>query len=241
MEDSMHIALLEDEQTLAADVQTLLSNAGHSVMHFPDGHQIMRALLKDTFDLLVLDWNVPGPDGLEVLKHVRNNMKLDTPVIFLTSNNSEQQIVIALNTGADDYCTKPIRPFEFMARVSALQRRFLPKQTLEFDGELTEGYVFERSQRTVSIYGKCINLTEKEYELARLMFQNIDRPISRHRIMQEVWGREEDTLSRTLDVHISWVRRKLGIGAGAQYLRLVVVHGFGYRLMKITPQESEQQ
>ncbi|PUE07099.1 hypothetical protein B9Z51_14570 [Limnohabitans sp. T6-5] len=234
----MHIALLEDEQTLAIDVQNLLSNAGHSVVHFPDGHQIMRALLKDTFDLFVLDWNVPGPDGLEVLKHMRNNMKLDTPIIFLTSNNAEEQIVTALDAGADDYCTKPIRPFEFLARVAALQRRFLPKENPDVDGEFVEGYVFERSQRTVTIFGNCVNLTEKEYELARLMFQNIDRPISRHRIMQEVWGREEDALSRTLDVHISWVRRKLDIGAGAQYLRLVVVHGFGYRLIKITVPEG---
>jgi len=237
----MHIALLEDEQTLASDVQTLLTNAGHSVLHFPDGHQIMRALLKDTFDLLVLDWNVPGPDGLDVLKHIRNHMKLDTPVIFLTSNSSEQQIVTALDCGADDYCTKPVRPFEFMARVGALQRRFLPKDAIDADGEMVEGYVFERSQRTVAAFGKIVSLTEKEYELARLMFQNIDRPISRHRIMQEIWGREEDTLSRTLDVHISWVRRKLNIGAGAQNLRLVVVHGFGYRLMKITQQESEHK
>ncbi len=234
----MHIALLEDEQTLAHDVQSLLTHAGHSVVHFPDGHQIMRALLKDTFDLFVLDWNVPGPDGLEILKHMRNNMKLDTPVIFLTSNNAEEQIVTALDSGADDYCSKPIRPFEFMARIAALQRRFLPKENTDVDGEFVEGYIFERSQRTVTVFGKCVNLTEKEYELARLMFQNIDRPISRHRIMQEVWGREEDALSRTLDVHISWVRRKLDIGAAAEYLRLVVVHGFGYRLIKISAPES---
>jgi DNA-binding response OmpR family regulator len=168
-------------------------------------------------------------------------MKLDTPVIFLTSNSSEQQIVTALDSGADDYCTKPVRPFEFMARVGALQRRFLPKDAIDADGEMVDGYVFERSQRTVAIFGKIVSLTEKEYELARLMFQNIDRPISRHRIMQEIWGREEDTLSRTLDVHISWVRRKLNIGAGAQNLRLVVVHGFGYRLMKITQQESDHK
>jgi len=83
--------------------------------------------------------------------------------------------------------------------------------------------------------GKKIDLTEKEFDLCQLLFTNLERPLSRNRIMQEVWGREEDALSRTLDVHISWVRRKLGIGAQGQTLRLNVVHGYGYRLDKVNP------
>jgi two-component system response regulator RegX3 len=230
----MHIALLEDEPTLAQEVTSLLTGAGHTVVHFADGHSIIQGLLKDTFDLFVLDWHVPGPDGMQVLIHLRQNQKLNSPVVFLTSNSAEEQIVQALDAGADDYCAKPLRSVEFMARISALQRRLMPQTLTVPEGELFDGFVFQRIDRRVVIDGEPVNLTEKEFELSLLLFQNLERPISRHRIMQEVWGREEDALSRTLDVHISWIRRKLGIGAQGTRLRLNVVHGYGYRLVKVT-------
>lgn len=229
----MHVAILEDDTELAKQVSDLLTQAGHSSVWYPDGHKILRALLKETFDLFVLDWHVPGPDGLEVLTHIRERAHLTAPVIFLTANDQEDQVAAALNAGADDYCVKPVRKVEFLARIAAIQRRFTPIQKGEDSGEWFPGYVFERSQRTVSFDGQQIGLTEKEYELARLLFRNMDKPIARNRIMQEVWGREEDALSRTLDVHISWLRRKLDLGANAQRLRLVVVHGFGYRLIEV--------
>ena len=230
----MHIALLEDEPDLAQEVKGLLLAAGHTVVHFADGHSIIQGLLKDTFDLFVLDWHVPGPNGMQVLAHLRQNMKLTSPVVFLTSNSAEEQIVQALDAGADDYCAKPLRSVEFMARIGALQRRLMPQTLTVPEGELFEGYVFQRIDRRVVVDGEPVNLTEKEFELSLLLFQNLERPISRHRIMQEVWGREEDALSRTLDVHISWIRRKLGIGAQGTRLRLNVVHGYGYRLVKVS-------
>lgn len=229
----MHIAILEDDAEQAKELSDLLALGGHTVSRYADGHQILRALLKETFDLFVLDWHVPGPDGLEVLTHIRERAKLSTPVVFLTAHDQEAQVAEALNLGADDYCIKPVRRVEFMARMAAIQRRFAPVGKGEDSGEFVPGYVFERSRRTVSFNGQQIGLTEKEYELARLLFRNVDRPIARNRIMQEVWGREEDALSRTLDVHISWLRRKLDLGANAQRMRLVVVHGFGYRLIEV--------
>lgn len=229
----MHIALLEDESTLAREVSLLLTKAGHSVAVYGDGNSILRGLLKDTFDLFILDWYVPGPDGLEVLRHVRENAKLNTPVIFLTGVNQEDQIAKVLNAGADDYCAKPLRPIEFLARVAAVQRRMMPQTRVDAEGELVDGYFFNRVERSVLIGGEKVGLTEKEFDLCQLLFSNLERPLSRNRIMQEVWGREEDALSRTLDVHISWVRRKLGIGAQGKTLRLNVVHGYGYRLDKV--------
>ena len=230
----MHIALLEDEATLAQDVSTLLIKAGHSVVVFADGNAILRGLLKDTFDLFILDWYVPGPDGLEVLRHLRDNAKLSTPVIFLTGVSQEDQIAKVLNAGADDYCSKPLRPIEFQARITAIQRRMMPQTLTVAEGEWVDGYVFNRVERCVVVGSEKISLTEKEFDLCLLLFSNLERPISRNRIMQEVWGREEDALSRTLDVHISWVRRKLGIGSQGQSLRLNVVHGYGYRLDRVT-------
>jgi DNA-binding response OmpR family regulator len=231
----MHIALLEDEISLSQEVVELLSQAGHSVVHFADGYQIMQGLRKDTFDLFVLDWQVPGPSGLDVLNHLRHVLKLSVPVVFLTSHSAEEQIVQALSAGADDYCTKPLRAFEFLARLGALQRRLSLSQSTDLDGELLPGYVFDNINRTVTVQGQLVSLTEKEYLLSHLFFSNVERPIARNRLMKDIWGHEESTLSRTLDVHISWIRRKLDIGANSDQVRLVVVHGFGYRLMKIPP------
>lgn len=237
----MHIALLEDELSLSQEVKDLLEQAGHSVVHFADGHQIMQGLRKDTFDLFVLDWQVPGPSGMEVLQHLRDVLKLATPIVFLTSHSAEEQIVQALGAGADDYCSKPLRPFEFMARIAALQRRLVPASSIAHEGELLPGYVFDSINRTITIDGHLVSLTEKEYELSRLLFENPERPISRNRLMKDIWGREEDALSRTLDVHISWIRRKLNIGANADKVRLVVVHGYGYRLMKMPPHSGNSE
>jgi DNA-binding response OmpR family regulator len=232
----MHIALLEDEISLSQEVQDLLTHVGHTVVHFADGHQMMQSFRKDTFDLFVLDWQVPGPSGLDVLHHLRDVLKLNTPVIFLTNQSDEDHVVRALNAGADDYCTKPLRAFEFMARIGALQRRLFSSHSTGSVDELLPGYVFDSINRTVSMRGELVSLTEKEFLLSRLFFENVERPISRSRLMKDVWGHEEATLSRTLDVHISWIRRKLHIGANSVQVRLVVVHGYGYRLMKISPQ-----
>lgn len=236
----MHVALLEDEITLAREVEGLLLSAGHTVVHFVDGHQIMSGLLKDTFDLFVLDWHVEGPNGLDVLQHLRKTLKLSTPVVFLTGNNAEEQIVQALNAGADDYCAKPLRAFEFMARLAALKRRMAPPAVMNSGAELMPGYVFDHVERIIKVDGEPVVLTEKEYELSRFMFENPDRPIARNRIMKEIWGREEDALSRTLDVHVSWIRRKLNIGANSHNVRLVVVHGFGYRLMNLASADNQK-
>ena len=227
----MNIALLEDDHYLAEDVVQLLRKAGHEVTHYADGHLIIRGLARDTFDLFVLDWHVPGPSGMKVLHHIRKDLKLNTPVMFLTSKNAEFEIVAAFNAGADDYCSKPIKEKEFSARIAALQRRFTPVSREASSGELIPGYEFNRAEHTFFVNGKAADLTEKEFDLAMLFFKNPDRPLARNRIMLEVWGREEDALSRTLDVHVSWIRRKLAIGTDAVSAKLVVVHGFGYRLV----------
>ena len=159
----------------------------------------------------------------------------------LTSSSAEEQIVAVLNSGADDYCSKPLRPVEFIARVSALLRRTVPRSVADASGELAPGFIFNRVDRSVVVDGERVSLTEKEFHLCHLLFSNLERPISRNRIMKEVWGREEARLSRTPEVHVSWVRRKLGIGAQGTRLRLNVVHGYGYRLDRIQHKQESAQ
>ena len=229
----MYIGLLEDEPHLAQHVREILEGAGHTVSVFTNGADIVRAIGRDTIDLFVLDWRVPRMSGLEVLKHIRDVRALKEPVIFLTSRNDEQDITDALNAGADDYCTKPVRPREFLARIAALQRRTYPERTNEDTLRTLLDYTFNKIDNTVAFAGKKVTLSEKEFKLALFMFENHERAVSRERLLQEIWGGGSDDLSRSLDVHVSWLRKKLDLSATSTTLRFKPIYGFGYRLMAV--------
>jgi DNA-binding response OmpR family regulator len=200
---------------------------------------MIRNVQRYTADLYVLDWQVPGATGIEVLHHIRNVQKLTTPVLFLTSRNDEQDVIAVFNAGADDYCVKPVRANEFMARLSALLRRSYPpsKQDLV---RTYNGYVFNTIDQTISYDGITQNLSEKEFKLALFLFENPERALSRQRLMMEVWNSDGDTLSRSLDVHISWLRKKLQLSANSKYFHLKSIHGYGYRLVKTGKEVAEQ-
>jgi DNA-binding response OmpR family regulator len=225
----MHIGILEDDVLLADHLAEVLQSAGHTSAAFNSARSFLPALNRNTFDLLVFDWRLPDQDGVKVLKHLRSSFQGETPVIFLTAVHDEQAIVTALEAGADDYCVKPLRPAEFLARVAALQRRIYPaKQAV--GPQTFNGYTFDPMSRVISWEAGKAQFSGKEFELARFLFENADRSISRERLMQEVWGREDDPFSRTLDVHISRVRSRLGLGTQSR-IRLRSVHGFGYQLI----------
>jgi DNA-binding response OmpR family regulator len=235
----MYISLLEDDKTLADQVLALLESHGHTTSHYMNGTEMIRNIQRYTVDLYVLDWQVPGATGIEVLHHIRNVQKLTTPVLFLTSRNDEQDVIAVFNAGADDYCVKPVRANEFMARLSALLRRSYPpsKQGLV---RTYNGYVFNTIDQTISFDGTTQSLSEKEFKLALFLFENQERALSRERLMIEVWSNDGDTLSRSLDVHISWLRKKLQLSASSKYFHLKAIHGIGYRLVK-TGKEAAQQ
>ena len=229
----MYIGLLEDEAHLAQHVSDILASAGHTVTVFPDGAAMVKAIGRDTFDLFVLDWRVPKMSGIEVLKHIREVKGMKEPVLFLTSRSDEQDITEALNAGADDYCTKPVRPSEFTARVKALLRRTYPDSQNSDTTRVLLDYSFNAVTNAVTYQGQTHSLTEKEFKLALLLFENAERAVSRDRIVQEIWGHQGDDISRSLDVHISWLRKKLQLAATSQHLRLKPIYGFGYRLMAV--------
>lgn len=229
----MRIAILEDEATLADELKTFLSQSGNEVKVFSDGEALVRVLRRGMFDLYVLDWHVPKINGLEVLKHMRHTLSMTEPVIFLTSANAENEIVEALTNGADDYCIKPIRLREFLARLHSIERRSnrpIPSPT---EAKEILGYTFNPVDHVISFEDQRVVLTDKEFSLALLLFSEVDRPIARNRILLEVWGVAGDELSRTLDVHVAWIRKKLNIGANSNVLRLSSVYGYGYRLMQV--------
>jgi DNA-binding response OmpR family regulator len=229
----MHIALLEDEAALAEQLIQTLRGAGHQCEHFASGKALIAGLKRATYDLLVLDWNLPDMTGIEVLGWARAHVEGPLPVLFVTSRSAEADIVAALDQGADDYVVKPIQPAETVARINALFRRSYPQARREI--EEFGLHAFNRPNCTVATGGDSILLTPKEFELALLLFRNQDRALARAYMMDAVWGHDPDVVSRTLDVHISRIREKLRLRPAFGY-RLVPVYTYGYRLERVTPE-----
>jgi two-component system response regulator RegX3 len=149
-----------------------------------------------------------------------------------TSRDSEQDIVAALAAGADDYMIKPVRRMELLARVEALLRRMRPKQAEAESIELPPYYI-DLANRVVKLDGVSLEMTDKEYDLTLFLFRNLGRLLSRGHISESVWGRSADVQSRTVDTHVSRVRKKLDFGP-ERGLRLTPIYNFGYRLEKVS-------
>lgn len=236
----MRVAVLEDDQPLSDLIVAVLESAGHTAHVFHDCRSIKVALRQDSFDLLLLDWHLPDSEGVEVLTWARQHCEPCPPVIMVTSRSKDSDIVAALEAGADDYITKPIAPSVMLARVSALLRRTYQASAVAQEREVHCGVTFDHADCAVEIGGRREILTAKEFRLALLMFQNIDRPMSQAHLLESVWGRNPDLLTRTLDVHISRLRARLGLRPGSGF-KLSPVHSFGYRLEAVAghPQDGQ--
>lgn len=228
----MRIALLEDDVVVGTAMQLWLEAAGHTIHNFTSGKAIVREAARESFDLFLLDWHVPDLSGEEVVRWLREKQQSTVPVLFATSRDSEADIVNALQAGADDYMVKPVRRLELLARVDALLRRSRPKQS-DAEPILIGPYAINLGERVVTLDGKTIDLTDKEYELTVFLFRNIGRLISRGHLSESVWGQVADIQSRTVDTHVSRVRKKLDIGP-QRGVRLTPVYNFGYRFEKIS-------
>lgn len=223
----MRIAILEDDVALAGLVEMTLAEAGHTCEVFVDGQLLIRALHRGTYDILILDWNVPGLSGLEIIEWARANLDLPPPLLMLTSRSAEEDIVKGLAAGADDYVIKPVAPSVLKARVKALARRAYPAV---LSGIETYGcYRFDTRAETVELAGAPVALTAKEFALALLLFRNMHRALARAYIFESLWGRNPNLPTRTLDVHISNVRTKLHLRPDNGF-KLVPIYAYGYRL-----------
>ncbi len=226
----MRIAILEDEISQAQLVSQLLVRQGHNCFCFSRGRELMQRIRRETYDLLFVDWGLPDIDGLSVLRWVRQNVSPTLPVFFMTSRSNEEDIVEALGYGADDYMIKPLRSAELTARVEALGRRAYPTaKPVALVPEALAGYTFDARRNEVSFRGKTASLTQKEFELALILFRNISRPLSRSYLHEIIWGRDHDIPSRTMDTHISRIRTKLELRPDNGF-RLFPVYSYGYRL-----------
>ncbi len=231
----MRIAMLEDDVDVGSALKQWLEVGGHIVHHFTAGKAIIREANRESFDLYLLDWHVPDLSGPEVLQWLREKQKIVTPVLFITSRDAEADIVAALNAGADDYMVKPIRRFELLARVEALLRRSHP-QNNDVENIDAAPYLIDIANRVAKLNGQAIEMTDKEFELTVFLFRNIDQLLSRGHITESVWGHSAEVQSRTVDTHVSRLRKKLDLSPERGF-RLTPIYNFGYRLERVSSGE----
>ncbi len=231
-----HILVVEDEEQLAALVRERLVAAGYSVAVAGDGPTALRMLETRPADLVILDWMLPGLDGLEVCRRIR--ARSITPVLMLTARAEEIDKVLGLEVGADDYLTKPFSMRELLARARALLRR-VDLMTSGAGGVGGAGDKDARpavmevgplrvdvAGRTASVEGTPVELTPKEFDLLHMLAEQPGRAYSREFLLQRIWGLEFDGFDRTVDTHIVRLRKKLGpLGD-----HIATVWGVGYKL-----------
>ncbi|KIQ02532.1 MULTISPECIES: response regulator transcription factor [Pseudomonas] len=230
----MRIAILDDEP-----VELSLLNKTLSFLKLPDGAMpictmfsespdLLRALKRETFDLIILDWQVPEISGLQMLKWIKMHLNPSPPVVMLTSRTGERDVIQALEAGAIEYISKPFRQGELLARLKNVMRQQQTEPAS--DNVQSFGNIrFDLQETQVSVDGVPASLTQREFELALLVFRNQGRPLSRSYLYEHLWGRDEQLSSRTLDTHIYRIRNKLKLTSEFGWV-LSTVYGYGYRL-----------
>jgi len=224
------LLLVEDEETLAKAVAFSLEREGYKVARAADGVRGLELARELKPDLLILDLMLPKMDGLEVCRVLRRETAM--PILMLTAKVDEVDKVVGLELGADDYITKPFSMRELLARVKAMLRREemhqaakeSPSQTLRADG-----LELEPASRTVRVGGKAVALRPKEFDLLAFLMRNGGVVFTRDRLLEQVWGYDYAGDSRTVDVHVRWLREKIEDDP-AKPSRLLTVRGVGYKL-----------
>jgi len=211
------LLLVEDDRDIAEPLARALTREGYEVGTLGDGRVALQAVLEAPPDLIILDVGLPGMDGLEVCRHVRE-VRPQVPILMLTARDGELEQVAGLDAGADDYVTKPFRLAVLLARVRATLRRNAPR-------ELEAGDVrVDPASRRAWRGAHELELSPKEFDLLALLVREAGTVVTRERIMDEVWDVNWFGTTKTLDMHMSWLRRKLGDPP-----RIATVRGVGFR------------
>jgi len=231
---TLRIALVEDDDDQATLVSHWLASAEHACLAYGSGERFLRDFHRESFDLVILDWMLPDTDGLRLLLAVREHCDWPIPVLFVTRRNDEEDVVRALEAGADDYLAKPVRRGELLARVQALARR------ADTDGKGDEpldlgNFHIDLRARCLCRSGEPLSLTQKEFDLACFLFRNAGRVVSRGHLLESVWGQRPDLNTRTVDTHVSRLRQKLALKPENGW-QLQAVYQHGYRLEQVRRQ-----
>ncbi|QLD10942.1 response regulator transcription factor [Microbacterium oleivorans] len=221
------VLLVEDEPDLADPLAYLLRREGFEVEIAEDGPSALEAFDSRGADIVLLDLMLPGMPGTEVCRIVRTTSKI--PIIMLTAKDSEVDIVVGLELGADDYVTKPYSSRELLARMRAVLRRASTADVDVDERVLAGGRVtIDLDRHTVAVDGREINMPLKEFELLEVLMRNAGRVMTRGQLIDRVWGSDYFGDTKTLDVHIKRIRSRIEADPG-QPAMLLTVRGLGYR------------
>jgi two-component system response regulator RegX3 len=221
------ILLVEDEAALSEPLAYLLKREGYDVTVAEDGPTAISEFDRTGADLILLDLMLPGIPGTEVCREIRTRSTV--PIIMLTAKDSEVDIVVGLELGADDYVTKPYSSRELLARIRAVMRRRVEADEHEDDGILEAGTVrMDVDRHTVAVSGGEISMPLKEFELLELLLRNAGRVLTRGQLIDRVWGSDYFGDTKTLDVHIKRIRSRIEESPSDPSM-LVTVRGLGYR------------
>jgi two-component system alkaline phosphatase synthesis response regulator PhoP len=219
------IYYVEDDRGIRELVVYTLQNTGFQAVGFENGQQLFNALQSTKPQLILLDIMLPGDDGMTILRRLRSDIATrKIPVIMITAKGSEYDKVIGLDSGADDYVTKPFGMMELVSRIRAVLRR----SGVTEDNELYSyrSVLLDTRKHSVTVKGKVVDLTLKEFELLKLLMKNAGAVLTRDMLLENIWGYDFDGETRTVDVHIRTLRQKLGDEGKI----IETVRGVGYRL-----------
>ncbi|HJB62957.1 MAG TPA: response regulator transcription factor [Candidatus Microbacterium pullistercoris] len=221
------VLLVEDEPDLADPLAYLLQREGFEVEIADDGEKALRRYREDGADVILLDLMLPGMPGTEVCRQIRTTSSV--PIVMLTAKDSEVDIVVGLELGADDYVTKPYSSRELLARMRAVLRRSMASEDDLDEHVLEAGRVtLDIDRHTVSVDGEQIAMPLKEFELLELLMRNTGRVLTRGQLIDRVWGSDYFGDTKTLDVHIKRIRSRIEVTPSKPQM-LVTVRGLGYR------------
>lgn len=216
---------VDDDNTIREIEVYTLEQTGYKARGFSDGISMLEALKQEIPELIILDIMMPGMDGIEVLRSLRSESKYNNiPVIMATAKGTEMDKIGGLNSGADDYLVKPFGVMEMVARVKAVLRR-TAKEVSSAD-IVIGGITLKEDEHKVIADGRKVELTHKEFEMLRIFMKNPNLVFSRDKLMNKIWGTDYIGESRTVDMHIKTLRKKLGNCGG----QIKTVIGVGYRL-----------
>jgi len=225
------ILLIEDEPGLVVTVTDRLKAEGYTVKSAQDGNSGLKAAIEESYDLIILDIMLPGKNGFDVCSELRSK-DIYIPIIMLTARGQVTDKVVGLKLGADDYLVKPFEMIELLARIEALLRR-VPQMSSKLKAHVHEfgNISIDLRKAEVKKENKLVEMSAQEFRLLQFFIENKDATISRQELLDKVWGYNSVPTTRTVDVHVAWLRQKLEVNPKHPQ-HIITVHKLGYKFLK---------
>ncbi|MXN73484.1 response regulator [Burkholderia sp. 4701] len=224
----MIVAILEDIVTQAGVVAGWLNKAGYDAEVRHDGDSFVELVRTQRVDVLLLDWDVPGKSGIDVMRWARETFADALPIIMMTQHDGENDIVFGLNSGADDYLIKPLRERELVARVNAQARKYYPETQRAKIVEVGK-FALDVGAHAATVDGAPVELSQREFDLALMLFESVGRIVSKDMMIKRIWGVVDRKYDATLATYVSKLRSSLGLRP-KNGLVITTVYNYGYRL-----------